>query len=93
MKKKKQQKEHIIRRLMLEARPIWKWLGVAVLLCCGVIFCAVAGPKLLGNLIDRLYAYWDGSFTGNLPLTSTSGIFCSSSLINKTACLSCITSG
>ena len=47
MKKKKQQKEHIIRRLMLEARPIWKWLGVAVLLCCGVIFCAVAGPKLL----------------------------------------------
>lgn len=66
MKKQKQQKEHIIRRLLLEARPIWKWLGVAVLLCCGVIFCAVAGPKLLGNLIDRLYAYWDGSFTGDL---------------------------
>lgn len=66
MKNRKQQKEHIIRRLLLEARPIWKWLGVAVLLCCGVIFCAVAGPKLLGNLIDRLYAYWDGSFTGDL---------------------------
>ena len=66
MKKQKQPKEKIIRRLLMEARPIWKWLFVAALLCCGVIVCSVVGPKLLGSLIDRLYAYWDGSFTGDL---------------------------
>ena len=62
----KQKKEHIIRRLILEARPIWKWLALACLLCTGLICCAVIAPKLLGRLIDHLYAYWDGSFTGDL---------------------------
>ena len=62
----KQKKEHIIRRLILEARPIWKWLALACLLCTGLICCAVIAPKLLGRLIDQLYAYWDGSFTGDL---------------------------
>ena len=62
----KQKKEPIIRRLILEARPIWKWLALACLLCTGLICCAVIAPKLLGRLIDQLYAYWDGSFTGDL---------------------------
>ena len=62
----KQKKEHIIRRLILEARPIWKWLALACLLGTGLICCAVIAPKLLGRLIDQLYAYWDGSFTGDL---------------------------
>lgn len=62
----KQKKEHIITRLLLEARPIWKWLVLASLLCVGVIVCAVAGPKLLGTLIDQLYDYWNGNFTGDL---------------------------
>lgn len=71
---KKQPKEKIIRRLLMEARPIWKWLAVAVLLCCGVIFCSVVGPKLLGTLIDQLYAYWDGSFTGDLMAALLPGL-------------------
>ena len=58
---KQPKKEHIIRRLLWEARPIWKWLLLAALLCIGVIVCGVLGPKLLGGLIDRLYAWWDGS--------------------------------
>ena len=62
----KQKQEHIIRRLILEARPIWKWLALSCLLCTGLICCAVIAPKLLGRLIDQLYAYWDGSFTGDL---------------------------
>ena len=62
----KPKQEHIIRRLILEARPIWKWLALACLLCTGLICCAVIAPKLLGRLIDQLYAYWDGSFTGDL---------------------------
>ncbi len=60
------QKDHVIFRLILEAKPIWKWLGVACLLCAGVIACAVAAPKLLGVLVSDLYAYWDGSFHGDL---------------------------
>ena len=34
---KQPKKEHIIRRLLWEARPIWKWLLLAALLCIGVI--------------------------------------------------------
>lgn len=62
----KKQKDHMIRRLLIEARPIWKWLFVACLLCSGVIVCAVAGPKLLGTAIDMLYAFWDGTDTTDL---------------------------
>ena len=74
MKKELKQKDHMIRRLLLEARPIWKWLILAALLCCGIIACAVVGPKLLGTLIDRLYAYWDGSFTGDLMAAILPGL-------------------
>ncbi len=60
------QKDRTIRRLLLEAKPIWKWLLLACLLCALIIVCSVAGPKLLGNLIDLLYAFWEGTFEGNL---------------------------
>lgn len=49
MKKQKKTKDKIIRRLLREARPIWKWLIVAALLCCGVIACSVAGPNSSGR--------------------------------------------
>lgn len=62
----KQKKERVISRLLLEAKPIWKWLLLACFLCLGVILCAVVGPKLLGTLIDDLYSYWEGSYAGDL---------------------------
>ena len=62
----KQKQDNILRRLVLETRPIWKWLALACLLCIGLISCAVIGPKLLGQAIDQLYAYWEGSFAGDL---------------------------
>ena len=62
----KQKKERVISRLLLEAKPIWKWLVLACFLCLGVILCAVVGPKLLGSLIDDLYSYWEGSYAGDL---------------------------
>ena len=40
----KKKKERVIFRLLLEARPIWKWLLLACLLCLVVILCAVVGP-------------------------------------------------
>ena len=45
-----------LRRMVREARPLRWWILLSCLLCAGVIACAVAGPELLGNLIDRLYA-------------------------------------
>ena len=74
MNKEPKQKDHMFRRRLLEARPIWKWLFLAVLLCCGIIACSVVGPKLLGTLIDRLYAYWGGSFTGDLMAAILPGL-------------------
>lgn len=65
----KQKQDKILRRLVLETRPIWKWLALACLLCIGLISCAVIGPKLLGQAIDQLYAYWEGSFAGDLLAT------------------------
>ena len=62
----KRKKERVISRLLLEAKPIWKWLLLACLLCLVVILCAVVGPKLLGTLIDDLYSYWEGSYAGDL---------------------------
>ena len=66
MKQQSQKKDRIIVRLLQEARPIWKWLALAAVLCAGIILLAILGPKLLGGLIDQLYDYWDGTFTGDL---------------------------
>ena len=55
-----------VRRLIREARPIRKWLILSCLLCCGVIVCAVLGPKYLGALIDKLYLFADGGKQGNI---------------------------
>lgn len=59
-------KDSTIFRLIRQARPIWKWLALACLLSLVIISCSIAGPKLLGELIDRLYAYWDGTYAGDL---------------------------
>ncbi len=59
-------KERIIRRLVIEARPIWKWLILACVLCLAIISCSVAAPSLLGDMIDLLDRYNSGSFTGVL---------------------------
>ena len=58
-KKKERLFDRTLLRLVQEARPIRWWLALSVLLCGGIIACAVAGPELLGSLVDRLYA-WDG---------------------------------
>ncbi len=57
---------HVIIRLVKEARAIWKWLILACVLCLAIIVCSILSPKLLGNMIDLLYDYHEGSFTGDL---------------------------
>ena len=74
MKKHLTEKDHTLRRLVREARPIWKWLLLGCLISIVMIACSAAAPKLLGGLIDRLYDYWDGSGTGDLMGELTNGL-------------------
>ncbi len=67
-------KEKVIRRLIMEARPIWKWLVLACFLCLAIIACSVAGPSLLGDMIDLLDQYQSGSFEGRLMPKLISGL-------------------
>ena len=74
MKKHPTEKDRTLRRLVREARPIWKWLLLGCLISIVMIACSAAAPKLLGGLIDRLYDYWDGSGTGDLMGELTNGL-------------------
>ncbi len=74
MKKHPTEKDHTLRRLVREARPIWKWLLLGCLISIVMIACSAAAPKLLGGLIDRLYDYWDGSGAGDLMGKLTNGL-------------------
>ena len=88
MKQQSKKKDRIIVRLLQEARPIWKWLALAAVLCTGIILFAILGPKLLGGLIDRLYDYWDGTFTGDLlaallpPIGALAAVYAGYSLLS-----------
>ena len=84
----RKKKDRIIPRLLREARPIWKWMALACVLCSGMILCAIVGPKLLGGLIDQLYDYRDGTFTGDLlaallpPIGVLTGVYAAYSLLS-----------
>ena len=51
-------------KLFMEARSIWKWLGVSCLLCTLLILCSVLAPKLTGQVTNEIYAYWVAVSTG-----------------------------
>ena len=52
------------KRLMHEIRPLRGWILLSAFLCLLLIGCAVAGPELLGGLVDRLYAWAKDPFPG-----------------------------
>ena len=45
------------KRLLREIRPLWAWILLSAIICLLLIGCAVAGPELLGDLVDRLYEW------------------------------------
>ena len=45
------------KRLMKEIRPLRGWIGLSAALCLLMIGCAVAAPELLGELVNKLYAW------------------------------------
>lgn len=61
------------KRLLREIYPLRGWILLATFLCLLLIFCAVAEPELLGNLIDRLYD-WSQTRTPGLAQSLLSGL-------------------
>lgn len=54
----------VLRRLVREARPIYKWLALACVMGLVIVACAVLSPKILGDCVQLLYDFWAGSFAG-----------------------------
>ncbi len=67
-------KDQVIRRLIMEARPIWKWLILGAFLCLVMIVCNVFAPSLLGDMIDLLDQYRTGTLQGELLPQLLSGL-------------------
>lgn len=63
MMKKSKLVDATVRRLVHEAKPIRGYLVLSCLLCAVTIGCAVAAPQLLGDLLDRLFAYSEADST------------------------------
>lgn len=56
----------VIIRLIREAKPIAHWLLLAAVIDCLSVFCAVAGPGLLGRLVQALVDYYDAGALGSI---------------------------
>ena len=65
----------VVLRIIRSAKPIRWWLALACLLAVVVILCALAGPALLGDLIQVLYDCWAGAeVPGGLAASLVPGI-------------------
>ena len=71
----KQSRAKSLLRIFKEAKPIWGWLFLSCCLCLlGIIF-TVVSPKMLGELIQKLYDFWSGELvTDNFSGMILSGL-------------------
>ncbi|MGN0999621.1 MAG: ABC transporter ATP-binding protein [Faecousia sp.] len=58
--------EGITLRLIQEAKPIAHWLALAAVLDILAVLCTVAAPELLGDLVQKLYDFWEGGKAGSI---------------------------
>ena len=67
-KQEKKEKSRLLdetgKRLVREIKPLSGWIALSALLCLILIGLAVAGPELLGDLINRLYDWTTNPFPG-----------------------------
>ncbi len=57
----------IILRIVQSAKPIRWWLALGCILALVVVSCALAGPKLLGGIVQVLYDHWSLRLSGGTP--------------------------
>lgn len=67
-------KDGVMLRLIREARPIAKWLALGAVLNISAVCCAVAAPKLLGELVQSLYDYWKSGSAGAIRVELIPGL-------------------
>ena len=61
------------KRLLREIKPLRGWILLCAFLCLILIGCAVAAPELLGDLVNRLYA-WTRNRTPDLARSLLPGL-------------------
>lgn len=66
MLKKNKRKDNALIRLALMAKPIGGWLALGAVLDILAVISAVIAPELLGDLVQRLYDFWEGGSVGTV---------------------------
>lgn len=64
MKKARKEKDHIILRLALEAKPIAWGLFFGAAVDVLAVLAAVAAPEILGGIVQQLYDFWQDGCVG-----------------------------
>ena len=59
---------------MKEAKPIAHWLALGAVLQILSVICAVAAPEILGELVQKLYDFWQGGSIGSVQETLVQGL-------------------
>jgi len=74
--KRKEQKDgaKMALRMVKEAKPIAHWLALGGLLSILSVLCAVTTPQILGELVQRLYDYWQGGAVGSVRQSLVPGL-------------------
>ncbi len=67
-------KKQLILRLFKEAKPIWHWLFLGAMISAVSVLCAVATPEILGELIQRIYDFYDNGCVGTIRDSLLSGL-------------------
>ena len=62
----KKDNDRTIRRMIQSAKPIAWWLMLGALLDVLAVVSAVAAPELLGDLVQKLYDYWESGALGTI---------------------------
>ena len=71
----KQSRAKSLLRIYKEAKPIWGWLFLSCFLCLLSIIFNVISPKMLGELVQKLYDFWSGELiTENFAETIIAGL-------------------
>ena len=67
-------KDNTTWRLVKEAKPIAHWLALGAVLQILSVICAVAAPEILGELVQKLYDFWQGGSIGSVQETLVQGL-------------------
>lgn len=70
---KKKDKDPLL-RLIVATKPIAWWLVLGALIDILAVISAVAAPELLGELVQKLYDFWESGRVGNISGTILSGL-------------------